>query len=198
MKVVLFEGPDKVGKTTMANYLFDTIAFGESSDFSDDFVPLFLGRAFGTHQVFSGERENKLRSFRLMIETNSISKMMKLPDNYVLFIDRFHLSEKVYGQVFKRGYNAANVRMIDAMLEKALLVYMTPKDTCETYEQFKDDATGLIDDLTIDQYAMSVSLFDEAFAESYIPGKVKITVDTQNGKYHEQLVRTEVANYLRG
>lgn len=198
MKVVLFEGPDKVGKTTMANYLFDTIAFGESSDFSDDFVPLFLGRAFGTHPVFSGERENKLRSFRLMIETNSISKMMKLPDNYVLFIDRFHLSEKVYGQVFKRGYNAANVRMIDAMLEKALLVYMTPKDTCETYEQFKDDATGLIDDLTIDQYAMSVNLFDEAFAESYIPGKVKITVDTQNGKYHEQLVRTEVANYLRG
>lgn len=198
MKILLFEGPDRVGKTTMANYLFDTIAFGESSDFSDDLVPLFLGRAFGTHPVFSGERENKLRSFRLMIETNSISKMMKLPDNYVLFIDRFHLSEKVYGQVFKRGYNAANVRMIDAILKNALLVYMTPKDKQETYEQFKDSATGLIDDLTFEQYAKSIVLFDEAFCDSYNLHKVKVKVDTKNGKYHENLIRTEVASYLRG
>ena len=117
MKVILFEGPDKSGKTTLMQNIIDKMAFGETDEFGFKYKPLVLGRAFGTHPVYGADEQNKLRAFRLGLEAESVETMLELlPDEYVLFIDRFHLSEKalkragmdywkVYGSVFKRGWD---------------------------------------------------------------------------------------------
>lgn len=170
MKVVLFEGPDKVGKTTLMMNIADKLAFGETDEFGNACKPLVLGRAFGTHPLYGADELNKLRSFRLKLEAKTIGHMQTLSDDYVLFVDRFHLSEKVYGQVFNRGWDQWQFEAIDRLLQDALLVLIEPDDPEKVFNRFPDD-NGRIDGLTLEEYAQSVSLFDDCYKESSIVNK---------------------------
>ena len=197
MKVVLFEGPDKVGKTTLLNNIVDKMAFGETDEFGPKHKPLVLGRAFGTHPLYGDEEQNKLRSFRLGLEAESIAEMLDLiNDEYVLFIDRFHLSEAVYGTVFNRGYDRVQVDNIDALLENSLLVYVRPSSPDAVFNRFKD-LTDRIDGLTLEEYTKSVELFDDAFGLSRINDKQKFILDCETDwKYSSECVEVAVIDYI--
>lgn len=196
MKVVLFEGPDKVGKTTLMMNIIDKMAFGETDEFGGAYKPLVLGRAFGTHHLYGGDELNKLRSFRLKLEAKTIGHMQMLSDDYVLFIDRFHLSEKVYGQVFKRGWDQYAFEVIDRLLYNALLVFIEPSNPEAVFNAYPDD-TGRLDGLTLDEYMKSVELFGDCFGESSIKNRFKGMLMSDDCWFRpDQHVEEAVANYL--
>ena len=200
MKVILFEGPDKSGKTTLMQNIIDKMAFGETDEFGFKYKPLVLGRAFGTHPVYGADEQNKLRAFRLGLEAESVETMLELlPDEYVLFIDRFHLSEKVYGSVFKRGWDQGQFEGIDSLLcdYDTLLVHMEPADLVETYNKFPDD-TGRLDGLTFEQYDESASLFRAVYAESKIMKRVSARVRFDDGGVSLHHVESTITSFVRG
>lgn len=196
MKVILFEGPDKVGKTTLMMNIADKMAFGETDEFGSAHKPLVLGRAFGTHPLYGEDELNKLRSFRLKLEAKTIGHMQTLTDDYVLFIDRFHLSEKVYGQVFGRGWDQYAFEVIDRLLYNALLVFIKPSSPEAVFNMYPDD-TGRLDGLTLDEYTKSVKLFEACFDESSIKNKCKAVLRNDDCWFRpDQYVEEAVANYL--
>lgn len=196
MKVVLFEGPDKVGKTTLLNNIVDKMAFGETDEFGSKHKPLVLGRAFGTHPIYGDEEQNELRSFRLKLEAKTIGRMQTLSDDYVLFIDRFHLSEKVYGQVFDRGWDQYAFEVIDRLLYNALLVSIEPSNPEAVFKAYPDD-TGRLDGLTFDEYIKSVWLFGSIFDESTINNKQRFITDCDTDwKYPSECVEAAVIDYI--
>lgn len=201
MKIILFEGPDKVGKSTLLLNLGDKMAFGETDEFGSKHKPLWLGCAFGTHPVYGADEQNKLRSFRLGLEAESIETMIEmLPEEYVLLVDRFHLSEKVYGNLFKRGWDQGQFEGIDRLFQDALLVKITPTNPVPLFEKFRDE-TGRLDGFTSAEYEKSVCLFNEVFEESCIKNKFEAYVKTSwiesEWERPDEQVQQAVINYLR-
>jgi hypothetical protein len=110
--IVIVEGVDRSGKTTVANALSKALN-----------VPVFRNKEFGF--------ENEYHGRGAVYETQKMWLMLNMVETFdadVIF-DRLHLSEYVYGMI-ERGYINNNVWKIDDRLASldAIVVHVKPYD----------------------------------------------------------------------
>lgn len=110
--IVIVEGVDRSGKTTVANTLSRVLN-----------IPVFRNKEFGFNDEDHG-RGAVYETQKMWLMLNMIETL----DADVIF-DRFHLSEYVYGMI-ERGYINNNVWKIDERLASlnAIIVHVKPYD----------------------------------------------------------------------
>lgn len=106
--IIIVEGIDRVGKTTLCNMIEESTGIKVFKNES------FYGKRFGA------ETEIEL--------INELINVVSCIDCDIV-LDRFHLSEYVYG-VCDRGYNNLDIMRVDEMLSKlqCVLIYVKPTD----------------------------------------------------------------------
>ena len=180
MKVVLFEGPDKVGKTTKVNDLLHRISLGEDEDFGDKYEAIKLNLPYEFSQTLSTKIAFEARTNRLR-DTASVLTLMNehYDDDVVCLIDRLHISEAVYGECLRNGeYDRTLYAAIDSALANdfdTTLITCVPTITSEWIDKF--GMNGQIDDLSYEQYERSVSLFMKFHQRSRIKKKMLLSFD---------------------
>lgn len=120
-KIVIVEGIDRVGKTTFVNIMQNKYGYNlVSSKFNDtsyrnsvDIIKgKFLPEILETEKIWS-----------------VISVLKAIPPNSKIIIDRFHLSEYVYGKCDRNYINSSWEQIDQALYELgSLLVYIKPTD----------------------------------------------------------------------
>lgn len=154
MAIIVVEGIDRVGKTTIANMIRDNM----------DVEPHLKFSLFKHDESFISY--NQMDSDN---EADKMSQLLTIADtfgNNVIF-DRFHLSDFVYG-VVNRGYKFSkaysNMQSIDIMLSEmqSVLVYVRPVDL----KRSSDEHGSSLD--------MHHRLMEAAFEDSFMN---KIAVD---------------------
>ena len=145
MSVIIIEGIDRVGKTTLANLIkrkFDAKVFKDKMFVAED----MKDRTLITEKIAT------------------IVNMLKLwPIDKMLVIDRFHLSEVVYGAL-DREYINNDMREIDNMLSEIKgiqLILVEPTDIEWSSNQHGND---------LEKHK---KLFDLVYEESKIKDKIK-------------------------
>ena len=184
MKIILFEGADKVGKTTTISELIKDLK-------NAGYKPLLLKLPFEySDSISNEEREYRLgMTVRILLDMSNYFK----DDKYVCLIDRLHISERVFGDVLRNHYNKTLFNTIDITLKNmsCLLITVIPDTILGNFVKFKDKYS-LIDGLTYHQYQSTAILFETEFYSSKI--KDKYMVKTQNLND----VSIKVLKWLRG
>lgn len=118
MAIIVVEGIDRVGKTTLVNSMVDWFSYEPQLKFN---VFKHDSDVFGYEDMDSDNETDK------MIQ---LIEMVELCDGNIIF-DRFHLSEFVYGMcerdyMFSQAYR--NMLLVDDKLKKcgAVMVYVKP------------------------------------------------------------------------
>lgn len=160
MKIVLFEGIDKVGKTTTIEKLKK-----ELSSFGFKVLKLNLPYTIDYEDI-----DNKNSTFRLKMSIKNLMTMYdEYDENYICLIDRLHISEKVYGKLLRDKFDRTTFYYSDYYLSemRVKLIYLVPNDVHGNYEKFKDEK-GLIDGLTEEQYIDTYEMFNETIVKTKI------------------------------
>lgn len=117
--IMIIEGIDRVGKTTLINKLkkyFKNFENANISVFKDDFIHGSVGKKVYQEKVYT--TLNILRNFQNIIDENSI-----------ILMDRFYMTEEVYGLV-DRGYKPKLSDLTEELLLKTdyevLTVFVDP------------------------------------------------------------------------
>ena len=177
MSIIVVEGIDRVGKTTIANKI-------QVETELDPFMK------FTTYK-----HDESFVSYGKMDTDNEADKMAQLLTmanmfNCNVLFDRFHLSDFVYG-VVGRGYKFSdayrNMRAIDTTLSDmdSVLVYVKPKDLKRSSDEHGSDLT------------MHDRLMDAAFNDSLMN---KIEVDygvVENDEYFNCMM-DDIWRYVKG
>ena len=182
MKVILFEGADKTGKTTAVKQLCSMINVGETEEFGNCHSAIVMNKPY----VAYGNESLQFKinaidaSLDAMFETIISLRRNFESDNVVLLIDRLHISELVYAELFGReASHWFDTIDMDLMLHDALLVHCVPDDVDATISKFELD--GTIDNLTFDEYRKSIELFDKYIEYSLIDKKINYTYNDFDG-----------------
>jgi len=116
--IIIFEGPDRCGKTEIAKNLADILDY----------------------QYFKNTEEHnnfKKGSFNVSIELKYITSLLsniEVKGNGIIF-DRFFISEYVYAKMYKRSLNLKEIKHYDSLYAKsnAKIIYCY-KDKYRTYD----------------------------------------------------------------
>ena len=111
--IYILEGPNGVGKTTLAKYLVKNYGFMYHKDFA--------------HELAALPPEYRMAATKEAIFAQA--KLLKsIAPKCALIVDRFHLTEVVYGSV-ERGYLIQYQAEVEMMLQEVwpymMLVYLT-------------------------------------------------------------------------
>lgn len=193
MKIVLFEGPDKTGKSTAIKQLCSMINVGETEEFGSQYNALVLNKpyiAYGNESL-QFKIDGIEASLQSMLDTIITIRDVFVGHDIVLFIDRLHISEYVYSELFSR-VTTSMCGVIDSELSmhETLLVHCVPVDVENTIGTFELD--GCIDTLNFDEYRKSVALFEKYIKHSSIMNKIKYSYNDFDG------LVSNVAKFLRG
>lgn len=164
MRIIIFEGADKVGKTTTISKLLNSLK-------EEGFKTLLLNLPFEYSESLTKEERN----YRLRVTVNLLLDMSEhFDDNYICIIDRLHISEKVFGNVLRGEYDEHLFNTIDILVAglNALLITVEPDSIQENFLKFKDEE-NFLDGLTYEQYSEIVNLFNDSFNDSRIKDKYK-------------------------
>lgn len=106
--IIIVEGIDRVGKTTLCKRLKEEIGIAVLKDFT-----------------MNGKLKKKIVNEKMLTTLNVLDAFL----DQDIVIDRFHLSEAVYGKL-DRGYKNKFVRDIDERLSqmKACLILVRPEN----------------------------------------------------------------------
>lgn len=181
MKIIIFEGADKVGKTTTISKLLNSLK-------EEGFKTLLLNLPFEYSESLTKEERN----YRLRVTVNLLLDMSEhFDDNYVCIIDRLHISEKVFGNILRGEYDERLFNTIDILMAglNALLITVEPDSIQENFLKFKDEK-GLLDGLTNEQYFEIVNLFDDSSNNSRIKDKYKTKTKYLSG------IKSEIIKWL--
>lgn len=125
--VVIVEGIDRVGKTTLCNKLKDT--FGG-----------VIAKGVCYHTFDSNEETHKAFGEVLV----NVAAMLNIwPEDKLLILDRFHLSHFTYG-CLERGMVDFSSKLVDDMLanSKVLLILVRPTDIAFSSEKHGKDLSN--------------------------------------------------------
>ena len=166
MRIILFEGVDKVGKTTSIKKLDSYLT-------SLGYNVVKLNIPFEVKHI-TGD----IITSRLRMSINNIIEMDKLfDDNYICLLDRFHISENVFSKFFKRKTDRTLCNFIDYKFRymNSLLIYIQPDDCKINFNKFK--VNNRIDGFTFKQYLKLFNRFNKEYQQSEI---TKIKIKTSN------------------
>lgn len=193
MKIILFEGPDKTGKSTAIKQLCSMINVGETEEFGSRYNALVLNKpyiAYGNESL-QFKIDGIDASLQSMLDTIITIRDVFVGQDIVLFIDRLHISEYVYSELFNRETTSmCDTIDCELSMHKTLLVHCVPCDVEETIGTFELD--GCIDTLNFDEYRESVEIFDKYIEHSLIMNKIKYSYNDFDGLVNN------VAKFLRG
>lgn len=169
MKVLLFEGIDKVGKTTTIKTLEDNLK-------EKGYKVIKIELPFICNKINTEER-----TFRLEMTVNNIIEIDKYfsDDNTICLVDRLYLSERVYGAVLRNGnFDNFKCNLFDYKISRldTTLIHVRPLNLLHNFNKFKDE-NGMIDGLTYQQYSDTYNAFIEEVRRSAISKKVEVTTD---------------------
>lgn len=193
VKIIIFEGPDKTGKSTAIKQLCSMINVGETEEFGSQYNALVLNKpyvAYGNESL-QFKIDGIDASLQSMLDTIITIRDVFVGQNIVLFIDRLHISERVYSELFSRE-TTSMCDIIDSELSmhETLLVHCVPCDVENTISTFEFD--GCIDTLNFDEYRESVAIFEKYIEHSLIMNKIKYSYNDFDGLVNN------VAKFLRG
>lgn len=120
--------------------------------------------------------------YRLRMETKNIIDMSKsFGDEYICLVDRYHLSEKVYGKLLRGSCAEFECNYADAMFSTidSLLIHIVPDEINGNFNKFKDN-DGKLDGFTFYQYRVMLDKFDDEFNKSGM-NKVQLKTSEING-----------------
>lgn len=177
MSIIVVEGIDRVGKTTIANKIQAESKLEQSMKF----------------HVY--KHDESFISYDKMDTDNEADKMAQLLTmadmfNCNVLFDRFHLSDFVYGLV-GRGYKFSdaysNMRAIDTMLSdmNSVLVYVKPVDLKRSSVEHGSDLT------------MHDRLMDAAFNDSLM-NKIEVNYDVVEDKDYFDCMMNDIWRYVKG
>lgn len=196
MHIVLFEGPDKCGKSTALKSLSEVISCGMCDDFTGKIDAITLGKPFSCDEMYGRKLEDKVIVRRLSMVAENILQIMRMePDldtDIVLLIDRLHISEIVYSELFARKTDEKLTTAIDEMLnhKNTFLAEFRPVDSKKRADKLEKAGLGLIDGLTKEEWLTSARAFEEQCKESSIRNKGIYTFE------NVQDLRTDVADWI--
>lgn len=174
MKILLFEGIDKVGKTTTIESLENTLSQKGYNVVKVNVPFTYKGSSKGMNVNQS--------TFRLRLTVNNIVKMNEqFDDNYICLIDRLHISERVYGTILRYGnFDNFQCNLCDYKLKSldTTLIYIQPTNIFNNFVKFSQG--DLIDGLTYKQYTDTYIAFEREVQESLISKKIIITTEKLN------------------
>lgn len=127
-KLIIVEGIDRVGKTTLVNKLVDELGYKK-------YVQLGNIERFNNFRKIQNKEIIRLAETRVIYSTLSVINSL-IDKDINLVIDRFHLSELVYGAV-ERDYLNYEMFEVDKLLAKlkAVLIYVKPTDIVKSSEE---------------------------------------------------------------
>lgn len=150
--VIIIEGIDRVGKTTLCDMIIDAIPFMNFVRFRDDtrYVHSFQNMDINTEKI------------------NTLQNLMEqgLVDNVIL--DRYHLTEWVYGGV-DRQYENDEMWDIDKRMQEnvpCILIYVVPTDVRLSSQEHGKNLSR------------HNAWFNEAYEQTVIENKVKVDYNT--------------------
>ena len=151
--IVIVEGIDRVGKTTLVNKIKESC---NVKSFIDSYMK-FSYLNIEAIQVASvkGDRNN------IVANTEKINSLINFFEQFSdkignILLDRFHLSEFVYGLVDRKYYSLEAFYSLDERLANlgALIIYVEPKDVNWSSEQH---GSSLANHLNFFEYAIKNS-----------------------------------------
>ena len=157
MKLIIVEGIDKCGKTTMVNSLYEMLKSSKRKC-------IIMNLPFNLNKPLSED----IIQYRLRMETKNIIEMSKsFGDEYLCLIDRYHLSEKVYGKLLRGSCAEFECNYADAMFSglDSLLIHIVPDEIHDNFNKFKDN-DGKLDGFTFYQYRVMLDKFTDEFNRS--------------------------------
>ena len=167
MKVLLFEGIDKVGKTTIIKTLDKSLK-------EKGYKAMILNVPFSCNNALNVEQS----AFRLRMTLDNLLNMNKqFGDDYVCLIDRLHISERVYGEVLRDGcFDNFQCNSCDYWISTidTTLIHVKPVNVLHNFMKFKDE-NNLIDGLTYSQYLGTYQAFIREVQKSLIHKKIDLT-----------------------
>lgn len=157
MKLLIVEGINKCGKTTMINLLYEALKNSKRKC-------IIMNLPFTLNKPLS---EDAIR-YRLRMETKNIIDMSKsFGDEYICLVDRYHLSEKVYSRLLRESCAEFECNYADAMFSTidSLLIHIVPDEINGNFNKFKDN-DGKLDGFTFYQYRVMLDKFTDEFNRS--------------------------------
>lgn len=186
MTVLIFEGPDNLGKSTIINSLVN-----EYKDVKD----ICMMHSTGPHckkgeDPFKCQKKSFLAKVSKIysLAINEISVLQEHnTDNLVIF-DRSWIGEYVYGQIYRNGDKAAILDMIDTCNDligdiKCVFVQLTASpEFIIGHDDNKSFTSNYDKEKRLASVKREIELFDEAFDKMEINTKnmVKIKVNVQD------------------
>lgn len=167
--IVLIDGPDRVGK--------DTLSRGLMSFFRSE-IFLFLH----TVHIQGYDKENYYKWYETIYN-------LRKDDRYSLIVNRTHLSEYVFGSMY-REYDVSDIFSVEKVLlehRDVFLVFLVDK-----IDNLLRREDGNSIHQTYEKKQQEVELFDIAFQKSLISNKIKINIQDKN----EQEVLTRIINFI--
>lgn len=181
MKLLIVEGIDKCGKTTMINSLYEKLKSSKRKC-------MIMNLPFIVNKPLSKD----IIQYRIRMTTANIIEMSKtFGDEYICLIDRYHLSEKVYGKLLRESCAEFECNYADAIFSTmdSLLVHIVPDEIHSNFNKFKDD-NGKLDGFTFYQYRVMLDKFTNEFDKSGM-NKVRLKTSEIND-FVEKVIKGEI------
>lgn len=139
--IIIVEGIDRVGKTTLCQKISETIK-----------LPIY--KHIGDFKYDKMDNDNETDKMLQILE------ICRLSDTYIIF-DRFHLTDYIYG-VLERNYSLDKAlknfvqieEFLNKMSNKVILILMQPTDVKKSSEEHGKDLSKH-KDMFFDLYKMS-------------------------------------------
>lgn len=185
MVVLIFEGVDNLGKTTIINRLTDTYK---------NAVDVLLIHATAP-KCKEGEDPNKIQkvTFKQNVVKCSTLAMQEHVLTYcnknLVFMDRSHIGEYVYGQIYRNGNPDEIMDMIKEVHNSNL--YFTPvvihlvasPEFVVSHDDNKSFTSGYEPEKRLQTVKREIELFEEAMTKLNPQYYMKINVETVDGNY---------------
>lgn len=172
MRIILFEGPDKSGKSTLIRGVERWLA-GELAKKGSKAHVYRFNLPFSYANEKDPADPHEYSHARLVAAFSSLQECNKILDaDDVMLIDRFHISEAVFGLEYRRPVNDVTVNMIDRWLAQngAVLVECRIDDVDAAVKKFS--WYGFIDLVDEGSYRRLCDSFKDACSCSSIPNKI--------------------------
>lgn len=123
--IVILEGPNKCGKTTLAKHLIEKHGFAYFKDTRIE------------SRILTNEQKKEVIEHDIEAQANLI---MAISNSINLIIDRFHITEYVYGKLF-RNYESNCINIAENMLinSNVKLVYCHRIDDTDSLVKLYDE-----------------------------------------------------------
>lgn len=194
MKVVIFEGPDNLGKSTIIREIEKT--------YKDQYE---IHKYHCTGPICTpGEDPFDAQCRQFLKLTSDLLKLNKKNPNTMAIIDRSWIGEYVYGQIYRNGtpekiirmINGCNKQLADAGIMSVFIQLTASAEFVISHDDNLSFTSGYDTEKRLATVNKEITLFSEAFEKMKTFGSVKATVKVQNADTNNYRLITDIFNEI--